>query len=88
MVNCAIWGYIAYDQNVNDYFLFPYMIIAGLFGGTIYANVLYMLLKDRRIKKREKEIAVNILNIFNFLGIICGASLSLILVNTIYSDIK
>jgi uncharacterized protein (UPF0264 family) len=53
------------------------MILTGLFGGLVYANVLWMILEMKEIAKGEKEIAVNILNIMNFTGIITGALICL-----------
>ena len=60
------------------------MIWVGLMGGTVYANVVYMIIEDEKIAQGEKEVSMNLLNIANFMGIILGALISMILVNTIY----
>ncbi len=85
-VNCIIWGYIAYERGVNFYIMLVMMLWVGLMGGTVYCNVVYMILESKDIRQSEKEISMNLLNLFNFLGIITGSLLSVILVNTLYID--
>jgi hypothetical protein len=57
-----------------------------MMGGLVYANAAYLIIESNDISHRDKEISMNLLNLFNFLGIILGAFLSFILENTLYLD--
>jgi CLN3 protein. len=83
-INAIAWGIIAYYGGVALSIMCFLMIWVGLMGGTVYANVVYMIIEDEKIAQGEKEVSMNLLNIANFMGIILGALISMILVNTIY----
>lgn len=85
-INSIIWGYFAYERGVNFFSMLIMMLWVGLMGGMVYCNVVYMILEHREISQSEKEISLNLLNLFNFFGIIGGSLLSFILVNTLYYD--
>ncbi len=82
--NAIAWGVIAYYGGIKLSVMCFLMIWVGLMGGTVYANVVYMVIENEKIEQGEKEISMNLLNIANFMGIIFGALISMILVNTIY----
>lgn len=83
-INAIVWGIIAYYGGVALSIMCFLMIWVGLMGGTVYANVVFMIIEDEKIAQGEKEVSMNLLNIANFMGIILGALISMILVNTIY----
>jgi uncharacterized membrane protein len=81
-----IWGYLAYIGGTDLIIMYPLMFYVGCLGGIVYANAAFMVIESKDISHKDKEIAMNLLNLFNFLGIVSGAILSFILENTIYLD--
>jgi battenin len=82
--NVVIWSYIALEQGIDMKLMAVLMIWVGLLGGTVYANALYSIMTDENILLHEKEVCVNILNIFNFVGIFSGSLISMILEEYIF----
>lgn len=68
-LNLALWLWIAKFKMVNVYLQFLLMIYVGLLGGASYVNVYYLILNDRVMNKKDRELAVNMTAIGVTLGI-------------------
>lgn len=85
-INFVLWAIIAWNKNLALGLEFVFMIWVGLMGGASYVNVLYQTLEDPKIEKKEKEVSINVISMFNTGGIVSATLISLLLENTIYSD--
>lgn len=83
IINAVAWFFVAFYTETNIILLCVWMLWVGIMGGVVYANIVYMIINNKAISQTEKEISMNILNLFNFLGIILGSVLSFLLENVI-----
>jgi len=68
-LNVVLWLWIAKFKLVNAYIQFALMVYVGLLGGASYVNVYYLILNDRVMNKKDRELAVNMTAIGVTLGI-------------------
>ena len=62
------------------------MIWVGFMGGGSYVNVMYQILESPKLEKDEKELALTLSTVFNDIGILCAALVSLLLDNTAFKS--
>ena len=58
----------------------------GLFGGASYVNCYNILLKDKKVKKEDKELSVNCSTFTNDSGVLTAALFSLLIDTTVLSN--
>lgn len=85
-INYILWAWIGYYKLVPIGWYFPLMVWVGLMGGASYVNVIYQTLETDQVEKKDKEIALNILSIFNNFGILMTTLLFALFAETIYAD--
>ena len=59
-----------------------YSAAVGLFGGASYVNCYNILLKDKNVKKEDKELSINCSTFTNDSGVLSAALFSLLIDNT------
>jgi hypothetical protein len=84
IINFVVWSVIAFNRGIDMLLMCGLMVLVGMMGGLIYANSVYYIVENEGISRGDKEVSMNILNLSNFLGIIIGALLSLLLDNTVF----
>ena len=79
-LNVVLWLWIAKFKLVNVWIQFVLMVYVGLLGGASYVNVYYLILNDKAMSKKDRELAVNMTAIGVTIGI-TSASLCIIALN-------
>ena len=59
-----------------------YSAVVGLFGGASYVNCYNIILKDKKVNKEDKELAINCSTFTNDSGVLSAALFSLLIDNT------
>jgi hypothetical protein len=72
----------------NYYIMFAVMIWTGLLGGGAYVNALYMIRTSEILPRKYRELGGMVCTVFNDVGILTASITSLILEQTLYSDVK
>ena len=62
--------------------MFFWIVFVGLLGGASYVLCFYKLLSDEKTPMKMKELSVNIVTIFNEMGIILSSLVILLADNT------
>jgi len=57
--------------------LIPIMLWVGFMGGAAYVNVMYLVVNSDKLPKKKKELAVNIVSIFNDIGVLTASLFSI-----------
>jgi MFS family permease len=70
----------------NLYILFAVMVIVGLMGGASYVNVIYAIRQSTVLDSTEKELALNMLAIFNDVGVLMASLTALLLTSVIFKQ--
>jgi len=60
-------------SNPDSFSILNTIFCIGLIGGFSYSNTIYSILNDERIVKREKELALNFVNVSGSLGIVSSS---------------
>ena len=68
-----LWICFATFIDASEYILFSVVFNVGLVAGFTYVNTIYMILKDSRIPKSEKEVSLNVNGMFSDTGIIANS---------------
>eukprot|EP00697_Spironema_sp_BW2_P002378 gnl/Spiro4/13180_TR6989_c0_g1_i1.p1 gnl/Spiro4/13180_TR6989_c0_g1~~gnl/Spiro4/13180_TR6989_c0_g1_i1.p1 ORF type:complete len:470 (-),score=130.14 gnl/Spiro4/13180_TR6989_c0_g1_i1:61-1422(-) len=71
-----VWFFIAWKHIVGVWPQFALMICVGLMGGASYVNCFYVILKDKRISKENKEPCVNIAALAINIGVLASCGIS------------
>lgn len=58
---------------------FPLMVFVGLLGGAMYVNVFALMVDDASIPKEDKEFGINVVGIWNNVGIMSSSVFDLIM---------
>ena len=83
-VNFLFWGFNAYFFFWKNYYvMFVWMVFVGLMSGAVYVNTMYMIIHSNVLKKKEKELTVVILLLFNDIGVLSASLFSLLMTNTL-----
>jgi battenin len=69
----TFWMLSATVFDVNAYVLLGAVLAVGFVAGLAYVNTIYMILEDREILKKEKEVCLNINGMASDLGVICSS---------------
>lgn len=81
-----LFGLNAFFFFISDiYVLFFIMILIGFNDGAGYVNVMYQLKMSSKIKKAEKELAINITTLLNDTSVLLGALIALTLSFTVFA---
>ena len=83
-INYILWTFHVIFNWFNEYIQFILMIYVGLLGGAMYVNVMYSILNDNKINKKDKEMCINITAIFINIGITTSAIIEIIMDNTFF----
>lgn len=62
------------------------MIIVGLLGGLMYVNTFYLLVKEKRLRKADQELGINLVAISINVGIVVSSVLEIVLFTTMLKD--
>ena len=82
-----LWGLNSfYLFLTNIYVLFALMIWVGLMGGATYVNVIYLIRESKTLEKREKELTLVMMAIFDDLGIFLASLTALGLTTTVFKS--
>jgi len=68
-INFIFWLAEAKWHFLSVWAQFPLMVYVGLLGGASYVNVFYLILHDKTIRERDKELCVNITAFASTFGI-------------------
>ena len=49
------------------------MVWVGLMGGSSYVNCMYLILENKHLQKKHKEVTINIASLFNDIGILAAS---------------
>ena len=85
-INFVIYYTIAEYRWMSIYYQIPFITFVGLMGGASYVNCFYLIYKEKRLSKSQKEIAVNLAVFFDNLGIVMAAILAIIVSNYVIVD--
>ena len=69
----------------NIYVYFAEMIFVGLMGGASFVNVIFLLKNTPRLLKTEKELAMNLIGMFDDMGILLASISALVLTLTAFA---
>ena len=87
LLNCAFWLSNSFFFYCTDiYIYFANMVFVGLMGGASFVNVIYQLKNSPRLRKTEKELAMNLLSCFDDLGVLLASLTALALTLTAFSE--
>lgn len=70
----------------NIFALYAVMVLVGLLNGTSFVNVFYQLKMSRKLRKTEKELAINLAAMFNDGAILLASVFSLFLSILIFTE--
>lgn len=62
------------------------MVFVGLLGGLMYVNTFYLLVKEKRLRKADQELGINLVAISINIGIVVSSVLEIILFTTMLQD--
>jgi len=86
--NMSFWLVQATIHFVQGYpiiwALFAHMLFTGLMGGASYVNVFYLVLMNKEIPDKDRELATNVAALSNTFGITMAAVVILILENFLW----
>ena len=86
-LNFLFWFSNSFHMYVTSiYVYFVHMVFVGLMGGASFVNVIYQLKNSQKLQKTEKELAMNLLSMFDDLGILSAAITALILTLTAFKQ--
>eukprot|EP01135_Chromosphaera_perkinsii_P003176 Nk52_evm65s236 gene=Nk52_evmTU65s236 len=87
-INFALWYFQVVFKTFNIWVLYLHMIFVGLMGGGSYVNIFYLLINNKNITSKDKDLCVNITAIMNTLGITLACVFVLLADNTFLAGYK
>eukprot|EP00042_Codosiga_hollandica_P026296 m.123240 g.123240 ORF g.123240 m.123240 type:complete len:426 (+) comp52150_c0_seq2:55-1332(+) len=81
-INMVLWMLQDYYKVAGLWVLFPLMFVTGLFGGSSYVNIYYLILNTDKIPEKDREMCVNFASISVTLGITLACLFILLIDNT------
>lgn len=81
ILNFILFFTIALYKWLPTYLQLPLMIWVGLMGGASYVNCYFLLLENKLLPKKLKELATNVASFFVDIGILTASLLALFISN-------
>ncbi|ETO32174.1 Batten's disease protein Cln3 family protein [Reticulomyxa filosa] len=86
-INFVLWHFHCEYNWFPQWLQFVWMIYVGLLGGAMYVNVVYSILSDTKITKKDKELCMNIMSIWVNFGIIMSSAYEIVIDNTFFAHL-
>jgi hypothetical protein len=75
----AFWAFCT-----DLFVLFGIMVFVGLMGGSSYVNVIFQIRQSKKLDATEKELALNMLAVFDDIGILMASLTSLAMISYVF----